>query len=265
MTALGRPRTRWLARAVAVTLAWLPLELARSAEPPSAADYASVSPWPDWSGWWAMESPLSDEWQRNPPPLRVGYRAFLEARATDSDPDPRRYCRPFQFTGITGDFVAAIEFLYSPQRVTIAGEDGSLRRIYLASEASTAPTESTNTGTSIGHWEGSTLVVETTAISPTALYPGRRAGSQPVGQGVRIVERITRIDVDTIVFDVTTTAPEVLTAPDRRVRTYRRVAKPRADEISLCVEHDRSIDPVTGKQRFDLTPPADLPPPPPRS
>jgi hypothetical protein len=33
------------------------------------------------------------------------------------------------------------------------------------------------------------------------------------------------------------------------------------DDLS-CVEDDRSIDPVTGKQRFDLTPPADLPPPP---
>jgi hypothetical protein len=33
--------------------------------------------------------------------------------------------------------------------------------------------------------------------------------------------------------------------------------------VSFCVERDRSIDLVGGKQRFDMTPPADLPPPPP--
>jgi hypothetical protein len=32
----------------------------------------------------------------------------------------------------------------------------------------------------------------------------------------------------------------------------------------LCSDNDRSIDSATGAQRFDLTPPADLPPPPPR-
>jgi hypothetical protein len=37
-----------------------------------------------------------------------------------------------------------------------------------------------------------------------------------------------------------------------------------ANEITWCTEYDRSIEPGSGKQRFDLTPPADLPPPPPR-
>jgi hypothetical protein len=37
-----------------------------------------------------------------------------------------------------------------------------------------------------------------------------------------------------------------------------------ANEITFCSDDDRSLDPVSGKQRFDMTPPADLPPPPAR-
>ena len=59
-----------------------------------------------------------------------------------------------------------------------------------------------------------------------------------------------------------TEAPAVLSQPDRRTRLYTRVPKTAANEITFCADNDRSIDPDTGKQRFDLTPPADLPPPP---
>jgi hypothetical protein len=61
-----------------------------------------------------------------------------------------------------------------------------------------------------------------------------------------------------------TEAPGVLTQPDRRTRLYKRVAKTMGTEITFCTEYDRSIEPGSGKQRFDLTPPPDLPPPPPR-
>jgi hypothetical protein len=44
---------------------------------------------------------------------------------------------------------------------------------------------------------------------------------------------------------------------------YVRVPKLSAREVSFCVDFDRSIDPVSGEQRFDMTPPPDLPPPPP--
>jgi hypothetical protein len=33
-------------------------------------------------------------------------------------------------------------------------------------------------------------------------------------------------------------------------------------EISICSVNDRSFDLTTGTERFDATPPADLPPPP---
>jgi hypothetical protein len=47
------------------------------------------------------------------------------------------------------------------------------------------------------------------------------------------------------------------------MRTYTRAPdKTTANEITFCVAHHRSIDPTSGKQRFDMTPPPDLAPPP---
>jgi hypothetical protein len=95
------------------------------------------------------------------------------------------------------------------------------------------------------------------------MYPGPQQGSVPIGRGARISERIRLKGPDTLVFEITTIAPEVLARPDKRSREYVRSSKPIANEITFCTDYDRSIEPGTGKQRFDLTPPADLPPPPP--
>jgi hypothetical protein len=120
-----------------------------------------------------------------------------------------------------------------------------------------AAIDPTNTGVSIGRWEGQTLVAETRGINPLALY-----GGVPIGKNVRITERISLKDPGALQIDVVTDAPDVFTQPDRRTRLYTRVAKMMPSDITFCTEYDRSIEPGSGKQRFDLTPPADLPPPP---
>jgi hypothetical protein len=227
--------------------------------------YAALDQLPDWSGWWITEVPYVEAWLANPPPLKPGLlQQVRAARSQDLDPDPLRYCRPPQFVGSSGGFIGALELLFTPGRVTLTEEGGLVRRIYTDGTPLPTNVEPTNTGTSVGHWEGQTLVVQTIGINPAAAYPERFQGSMPIGNGVRITERIALEDKDTLEFEVVTEAPDVLTAPDRRTAVYHRSAKKLANEISLCADHDRSIDPATGKQRFDLTPPADLPPPPPR-
>jgi len=136
-------------------------------------------------------------------------------------------------------------------------------RIYTDGRPLPAAHEDTNTGTSVGHWEGQTLVVQTVGVSPTARFPGESQGAMPIGKHVKITERIWLQDPNTLQFEVVTTAPDLFVRPDKRQRTYTRVPdKTTASEITFCVDHDRSIDPATGKQRFDMTPPPDLAPPP---
>ena len=72
-------------------------------------------------------------------------------------------------------------------------------------------------GDSRGHWEGDTLVVETTNYNnrgwiATNAASGRVKGL-PVGEQLHVVERFTRVDEDTINFEVTITDPEAYTRP----------------------------------------------------
>jgi hypothetical protein len=219
--------------------------------------YESLAKLPDWSGWWVYGQAAPTEFAEQPLPLKPELAAA--ARAAGPDADPQRYCKPWQFTGMNGGFTEAVEFLFTPGRVTITNERGMVRRIYTDGRALPANLDPTNTGISLGRWEGETLVVETRNINPLALY-----GGVPIGEGVVITERIALADAGTLQIAVVTEAPGVLTEPDRRTRRYTRAAKTMANEITFCTEYDRSIEPGTGKQRFDLTPPADLPPPPPR-
>jgi hypothetical protein len=69
-------------------------------------------------------------------------------------------------------------------------------------------------GDSRGHWEGATLVVETTNFLPQA--PGVNvsgAASNLSSADLRTVERFTRINKDTIRWDVTADNPTVYTRP----------------------------------------------------
>ncbi len=226
----------------------------------SPSTYASLEQLPDWSGWWGHDVAAPDELRRSPPPIKPEILAAARDTGPNPDADPLRYCRPLQFTGSSGGFTEAIELLFTPGRVTLTNERGLIRRIYADGRAMPSNPSPSNTGTSIGHWEGQTLVVETTGIDPRALYPG--ALGAPIGNDADITERIYLTDRDTLQFDIVTVAPNVLREPERRTRIYKRLPKTMANEITFCSDNDRSIDPGSGRQRFDLTPPPDLPAPP---
>ena len=70
-------------------------------------------------------------------------------------------------------------------------------------------------GDSVGHWEGDTLVVETRNFRPaqSALSaPGLRQNFVTSGD-LRVVERITRIDENTLRYNFTVDDPTIWTAP----------------------------------------------------
>ena len=227
--------------------------------------YASLAQLPDFSGFWNLQDPMVVENVRNPPPLRQeDLQRLRNASVQDSAPDKARFCRPYQFVGYSGGFADSVEFLFTPGRVTITNESGMIRRVYTDGRPLPKEPEPTNNGASVGHWDGTTLVVETIGLNPDSRFPQGAPGAVAIGLNVKITERISLQDANTLAFDIVTVAPDVLTRPDHRVRIYRRAtAKKAAREVSFCSDHDRSIDPDTGKQRFDMTPPKDLPPPPP--
>ena len=97
-------------------------------------------------------------------------------------------------------------------------------------------------GDSRGHWEGKTLVVE------TANFEARRdwRGST---EGMRLVERFTRVDADTLEYEFTVTDPETWDVPWTVNLPMRR------NELQMfeyaCHEGNYSMEAMLGGARAD--------------
>lgn len=112
------------------------------------------------------------------------------------------------------------EFLFTPGRVTILIETYSMvRRVYLDGQVNPAETDPSYQGTSIGHWEGDTLVVETTNILPeTSPIQGVIGHSDQF----KVTERIHLEDPETLAIETTVQDPAVFLEPYTTTSRYAR-------------------------------------------
>ena len=186
--------------------------------PPKASDWAALAKLPDWSGVWTPS--LTDQNARmKADPIPWNPAAAKEAAklvAAEKAGDPKGLfvnCLPESMPSWMLITHNAMEFLFTPGRVTILGEsDGNrLRRIYTDGRPHPADPDPTFHGHSIGHWEGQTLVVDTIGVLPETYI----ASSESVGLAnngdMHIVERIHAVGADTLHDDLEITAPHVLT------------------------------------------------------
>ncbi|MCL6249593.1 hypothetical protein M3P36_00825 [Altererythrobacter sp. KTW20L] len=104
-----------------------------------------------------------------------------------------------------------LRFLITPEETIIINAYNEARYIY--TDGRPMPDEmdmwATTYGTSVGRWEGDTLVVETVMVTNPSDY---FHGSPPLSEEARYVERI-RMDGDRLVADFTITDPVTLTEP----------------------------------------------------
>lgn len=213
---------------------------------PTAADWQAIARLPDWSGTWS--------------PDIVDQNAQIRTNSTPWKPDIQRQvdhwtaeeaagrpkgllidCLPHgtpTFILITHN---ALEILFSPGRVTILGEsDGNrLRRIHTDGRAMPADPDPSFHGYSVGHWDGSTLVVDTKGILPQVYLAVSEAVGIPNNGDMRVKERIHLVDPDTLAFDLEIDAPRVLTRPWKTTRLYHR-KRQRSHEIveGVCRQGD---------------------------
>jgi len=105
----------------------------------------------------------------------------------------------------------------SPGYVTILNEMVHNARIIPIGD-SASPPFSQYSGVSRGHWEGQTLVIETTRF---------RGGSSGLSSpNMHLIERLTRLDPDTVAYEYTVTDPTVYTAPYTVMMPFRRTDGP---------------------------------------
>jgi hypothetical protein len=213
---------------------------------PRAAAWAALAKLPDWSGTW---SPAPDDKafplnRKEPKWLPDAARQILELKADDAAGKPRNVyvnCLPEGMPSFPLMTVNALEFLFTPGRVTVLGEfDGNrLRRIYTDGRAHPQDPDLTFNGHSIGHWERGTLVVDTVALLPEVYLPLGQAVALPNNGDMHIEERIHLVSTDRLIDELVIYAPHMLAEPWKISRSFVRSRERRFDIIEAsCRQGD---------------------------
>ncbi len=110
-------------------------------------------------------------------------------------------------------------------------------------------------GESRGHWEGSTLVVETTNFNGKVGMvivgiPGGPRGNKPTTTGMKVTERFTRVSDDRIDYEMTIEDPEVLT--DKWTVSYPMFSDPEYQFFEYaCHEDNTAVRNFIETSRFE--------------
>ena len=168
--------------------------------------------------WW--ERSLSDGRTSmivDPPDGRIPYsaagRARREARPgqTTAGPEgrsPQERCISYGIPRLGGPYSQNVHIAQTPDHVLLLHEMVHEFRVIPLDGRPHVPGHVRQwLGDSRGRWEGDTLVVETTHFRGAQWFQGLSQG------GMRLVERFTRLDADTVRYAVTFEDPDLWTQP----------------------------------------------------
>lgn len=158
---------------------------------------------------------LTADAQNRPAPLGAGV----------ADPDPASW-EDFSFyircitRGVVGSILPVIygngaQIVQAPGVITILHEMVHEARIIHLTGSHPGPNIRSYMGDSRGHWEGNTLVVETTNFlgNKTSVQGGNGGAGPPTTESLRLLERFTRTAADTVTYELTIDDPKTYTKP----------------------------------------------------
>ena len=257
--------SKWLVRsmlaaACSAVLCWgCGARAAESAAAPAADGnaYAALANLPDWSGAWEpmfMRRPPGAA-PPAPPKLTPEYAAQYARYLETNRKSPGlnfvsdvANCVPPGLP-ISMQWPYPIEFLFTPGRVTILIESEHLvRRIYTDGRALPKEPDATYQGTSVGHWEGDTLVVETEAILPST---SPLEGIEGHSADLRITERLRLLQPDLLEIKTTRADPAVFLEPYTSTFYYQRHRDWQIMEY-VCEQNNHDAVDAQGKPEFNL-------------
>jgi hypothetical protein len=179
------------------------------------------------------------------PAYAAQQKAFLANRPEDN---PQANCVPPGMPAIMTQ-PYPIEVLFTPGKVTILIEAyEQIRHIYTDGRKLPDDPDLTYNGTSVGHWEGDTLVVETAGFTKdTVLGPGMHHSEK-----MRITERMKLASPDLLQISATVQDPDALVKPFTRVTNYARHADWTLAEY-VCQQNNRNSVDEKGKAGINLS------------
>ena len=126
--------------------------------------------------------------------------------------------------------------------VIFTDSNNDTRIIPLDGRPRLAPTTTKWFGDSRGHWEGETLVVETTNFNDQARVVGQMI------RNMRLVERFTKRDADTLLYQFTVDDPTTWTRPWSGEVPWPRLKGPMYE--AACTEENYSLLNVLKGMKF---------------
>lgn len=192
-----------------------------------------------------------------PPALTPEYAAKakeLASAATKAEDNPSANCLPPGMPAIMSQ-PYPIEVLMTPGLVTIVTEAYTqLRHIYTDGRPMPDDPDPSFDGTSIGRWEGDTLVVESMGFEPVP-----RGINFPYSEKMKIVERFKLADPDSLSVETTIVDPLALTQPySMGNRVFKRHRGWTIAEYE-CEENNRNYVDDSGKAGIRLANPTASP------
>ncbi len=191
---------------------------------------------PYWPGYWvseyAADTPISGVLVADPnrPPRTFESLALWGNSAPWNDEGKRRVAEAMRTMGgrkglgwgfpLMMNASTPIQVLITPEEVLIVNAYNETRHIYTDGRPMPAAEDMwpTVTGTSIGHWEGDTLVIDTVMVTnPNVFFQG----NPPLSEEAHYHERM-RLDGDTLRDEWTIEDPVTLSAPWKATLSWVR-------------------------------------------
>jgi len=227
---------------------------------PTAADWAALGELPDFSGVWERGGGGGGRGGgrggSGPPSPTPEYAALRDELRASSTPGQSANCLPPGMPGIMSQ-PYPMEILLTPGKVTIILEAYTqVRHIFTDGRDLPEFPDPGFFGTSVGHWEDGTLVVESVGFNDLVTINGI-----PHSDRMRITERISLVDDDLMQIETTITDPAALTGPYTTSATFARHRDWTIAEY-ICEENNRNFVTSSGEEGIILDNPGGLPPPP---
>jgi hypothetical protein len=194
---------------------------------------------PDFTGLWNMGNNVAD---LKPGEVQPWVQALVQQRAEDfAKDDPRYLCLPEGPTYSTRGGIHRI--LQTPAMIVILNEDLTYRQIFMDGRALETDPSPSWMGYSVGHWDGDTLVVESSGFNDRTWLDGL---GHPHTEALRMTERYRRANFGRLEIEVTFQDPTAYSRP----WTIRGGAQLAADTellIAVCNEGDSGREHWVGK------------------
>jgi hypothetical protein len=166
--------------------------------------------------------------------LRPEAAALLAQRQKSGRDFQSAYCQPSSIPATL--FILNFKMVQAPgEIVVLAGNGDPPRQIYIDGRSLPKDAEPSWMGSSVGRWQGDTLVVETTGFKETAWLDGF---GHPRSEAMHITERYRRRDFGHMDLEVTFDDPTYYTRPFGLKTTLTLIADSDVLEY-VCTENEK--------------------------